>query len=121
MPVMKCAECGADYPYRNKRGFKAPKQCRCGGELKKAGWDYQGAGGYKIIENKIKKGKMVSCAICGRRRKSTGYNAVQLKEEKTFKVIRGGWLTGKEDNLTVPAGAFICWSHSEKHATHLTA
>lgn len=115
MPEMMCGNCSKVVHYRNRRGCKAPKVCPdCKGELKKAAFYPLDEGGYeyRIVKTQIKKGKMINCKLCGRRRKSTGYNAVKINKDTEFKVIRGSYLTYKDvEMVTIKAGDYVCWSH----------
>lgn len=110
MPIVICEDCSKEIHWRNKRGNRVPKECKCGGELKRAAWDYDNHC-YRIMQAIVKKGRMIICPLCGRRRKSPGYSVKQIREDTIFKVLVINGSESEEKDFTVPAGNFVCYYH----------
>ena len=126
MPVAICIECGEQIHWRNKRGVRLSEiKCpKCKGDLKRAVWS--DINGYQIMGSpKSKKGKMIICSLCGKKRKNTGHNVQTLKEDTTFKIVKrkGPFkflaLDTDDKEVTLKAGEIICWSHYPEYPIYL--
>lgn len=95
-----CRSCGheADFPcYRGAR--LSDHACQCGGAFRRA---VSGPPRGSL-------GTRVECALCGRRRMTGGQWAKQLAVDSLLMLYDG---RPRSDSPLLPAGAWICWSHS---------
>lgn len=116
----KCTKCGKVIKWYNLRGFKMPKTCECGGEMRRA---ICTPNGYEV-ENRTGATagrRLLRCAVCGHKAMMPGRIRL-LESSETFAVLHGDWaerhLPQAEEKLVVPAGQPVCKSHEsyEKRA-----
>lgn len=112
MPTAICTDCSEPRHWTNRRGERlSSMRClKCGGRLKAAQWDPD-LGRY-IVRPKIERPKLTrkECVLCGRASYAR-WKTRTLTQPGTFRLV--SYQPGPDREVTLPAGAVVCWTHGE--------
>lgn len=112
MPTAICTNCSRVITWSNTRGSRLA-DLSCCGPVVRAQWI---DGRYRPAPSRKGNptGKIVACALCGRRRRAEGRNVKPPEPGASYQVVSGPWLARVTTAVTPPPDALICWSHEPK-------